>query len=414
MTTAALNDSDTQNDTQPSTAGPRRVVKKYDTEYTLLGTAHVSKASADEVRALIRSGAFDAVAVELCPARLQAMKDPDQLSKLDLFQVIKQGKAGMVAANLAMGAFQQRVADESGIAPGEEMKAALEEAANAGLPIMAIDRDIGITLRRIYRGVPWWQRSQLIAGIVGSLVSKEKVSAEDVEKLKEGDVLQATFAEFAEESEALYQALITERDHYMALRLAEENGNSRYKNVLVVIGAGHLAGLEVNINSHLPTKPKEQREILETVQPGSQWLKYLPWLIAALILTGFAIGFSRGPELGLRLITEWILINGSLTAIGIMIARGHPLTIIAGFLAAPFTSLNPTIGAGFVAAAVELYARKPTVGDFAHLRDDVSSVWGWWRNRVSRTLLVFFFATLGSAAATYIGGFRIFGQLTGG
>ena len=409
MTTASLTEVP-----MSTTPGPRRIVRKHDTEYTLLGTAHVSKASAEEVRTLIRSGEFDAVAVELCPARYQAMSEPDQIAQMDLFQVIKQGKAGMVAANLAMGAFQQRVADESGIAPGEEMKAAIEEAQTAELPLFVIDRDIGITLRRVYRGVPWWQRSQLIAGIIGSLVSKEKVSAEEIERLKEGDVLQSTFAEFAEESEGLYQALITERDHYMALRLAEENGDSRYKKVLVVIGAGHLAGIETNLHSHLPTNPREQREILERVPKGSNWLKYVPWIIAALIITGFAIGFSRGPELGLRLVTEWVLINGTLTALGILIARGHPLTVIAGFFAAPFTSLNPTIGAGFVAAAVEIFARKPTVGDFAHLRTDVSTVGGWWRNRVSRTLLVFFFATLGSASATYIGGFRIFGQLTGG
>ncbi|SFX29758.1 TraB/GumN family protein [Marinospirillum alkaliphilum] len=391
--------------------GPRKTLQKYDTEYTLLGTAHVSRASADEVRALIRDGDFDAVAIELCPGRLSSIADPDALSKLDLFQVIREGKAGMVAANLALGAFQQRVAEESGISPGEEMKAAIEEAKARDLPLLVIDRDVGITLKRVYRSVPWWQRAGLISGLIGSLLSREKVTAEEIEKLKEGDVLEATFSEFAAESEKLYQPLIAERDHYMALRLAEENGDSRYKKVLVVVGAGHLKGLEENLKGHLPDNPREQLRVLESVPAGSRWPKLIPWIIAALILTGFAVGFSRSTTEGLDLVMDWVLVNGGLSALGVLIAGGHPLTILTAFLAAPLTSLNPTIGAGFVAAAVELYMRKPKVSDFSHLRQDTASVRGWWRNRVSRTLLVFILATLGSAIGTYVGGFIVYEQL---
>lgn len=398
-------------DSLPAQAGPREELHKYDTHYTLLGTAHVSKASADEVRALIRSGEFDAVAVELCPARFRTLKDPDALAKMNLFQVIREGKGGMVAANLALGAFQQRVAEESGIAPGEEMKAAVEEAEAAGLPVMVIDRDIGITLKRVYRSVPWWQRMNLISGLMASLVSKEKVSAEEIERLKQGDVLESTFSEFAEQSEHLYQALIAERDHYMALRLAQENGDSRYKRVLVVVGAGHLKGMSDNLHGHLPNDPQEQLSILENVPAGSRWVKFIPWLIMLAVLSGFAIGFSRNTDLGLQLVLDWFLINGSLAALGALIATAHPITIIGAFFAAPFTSLNPTIGAGVVAAGIEIAMRKPTVGDFSHLRQDVTTLRGWWRNRVSRTLLVFLFATLGSAVGTYVGGFHIFGQL---
>jgi len=393
-------------------SGPRKQLRKHDTDYTLLGTAHVSRASADEVRELIRSGEFDAVAVELCPARHHNMTHPDALAKLNLFQVIKQGKAGMVAANLALGSFQQRVAEESGIAPGEEMKAAIEEAKAAGLPLMTIDRDVGVTLKRVYRSVPWWQRTALISGLVGSLFSREKVSSEEIEKLKQGDVLESTFNEFAQESEKLYQALIAERDHYMALRLAQENGDSRYKRVLVIVGAGHLKGLEENLGSHLPDNPKEQLDILESVPAASRWPKFIPWIIAALIITGFVIGFNRNTELGMQLVVDWVLINGGLSALGVLIAGAHPLTVLTAFVAAPLTSLNPTIGAGFVAAAAELLVRKPKVEDFSNLRQDTANLKGWWKNRVSRTLLVFIFATLGSAAGTYIGGFHIFGLLT--
>lgn len=391
---------------------PHKIVHKYNTEYTLLGTAHVSKVSADEVSQLIQSGQFDAVAVELCPARLASLKDPDALAKLDLFQVIKQGKAGMVAANLALGSFQQRLAEESGIAPGEEMKAAIEDAAKYNLPLLAIDRDVGITLKRVYRSVPWWQRAGLIMGLVGGLFSREKVSPAEIEKLKQGDMLEATFSEFAAESKHLYQALITERDQYMALRLAQENGDSRYKKVLVVIGAGHLKGLSESLSGHLPVDPSEQLAILNSLPVGNRWLKYLPWLVVALILSGFVVGFSRDTGLGAQMVVDWILINGGLSALGVLIAGGHPLTILTAFVAAPLTSLNPTIGAGFVAAAAEIYFRKPKVADFSQLRQDTASLKGWWKNRVSRTLLVFILATLGSVLGTYVGGFHIYDQLT--
>ena len=393
--------------------GPRALIEDGASRYTLLGTAHVSRASADEVRELIRSGAFDAVAIELCPTRHQSLTQPNAMAKLDLFQVIRQGKAGMVAASLALGAFQQRVAEQSGIEPGAEMRAAIEEARQAGLPLMLVDREVGVTLRRVYRNVPWWQRFTLISGLLASVMSRQTVTPEEIERLKQGDVLESTFSEFAEQSERLYQPLIAERDEYMALRLREENEAGHYRNILVVIGAGHMRGLAEHLRSPPPADVAAERQRLEHVPPGSRWTGYIPWIVVALVLTGFAIGFSRNTELGMLLVGEWFLINGTLSALGAAIALAHPLTIVATFFAAPFTSLNPTIGAGFVAAGVEIALRRPTVGHFATLRHDVATPRGWWRNRVSRTLLVFILATLGSAIGTYVAGFRIFERLVG-
>ncbi|PAU75101.1 TraB/GumN family protein [Halomonas salipaludis] len=393
--------------------GPRQTLQLGDTRYTLLGTAHVSKESADEVRALIRSGDFDAVAIELCASRHHSLVEPDALAGQDLFEIFRQGKAGMVAASLALGAFQQRVAEQSGIEPGAEMRAALEETQRRDLPLLLIDRDVGITLKRIYANVPWWQRFSLFSGLLGSVMSRQEVSAADIERLKEGDVLESTFNEFAEQSESLYTPLISERDRYMALRIGEESPPGRYRHVLVVIGAGHLKGMAEHLGTPLPDEPRVEREALEATPPRSKVWKLLPWAITALVLTGFAIGFSRNTELGWQLVGEWFLINGVLSAAATTVALAHPVTILATFFAAPLTSLNPTIGAGFVAAGVELFMRKPKVGDFAHLRHDVTSLRGWWRNRVSRTLLVFLLATLGSAAGTWVAGFRIAGALFG-
>ncbi|MEG3080701.1 TraB/GumN family protein [Halomonas sp. 5021] len=401
-------------DALPATSGPINVITVGDTRYTLLGTAHVSEESANDVRQLIDTGRFDAVAIELCDARHHSMANPDAMGEQDLFQVFKQGKAGMVAASLALGAFQQRIADQSGIQPGAEMRAAVEACKAKQLPLLLVDRDVGITLRRIYRNVPWWQRFSLFTGLIGSVLSREDVSKEDIEKLKEGDMLEATFSEFAAQSEALYNPLIRERDRYMALRLAEETPSGGYRNVLVVLGAGHLKGTVEHLEAPLPANPGEEIATLEATPPPSKIWKLVPWLITALVLVGFAIGFSRNTDLGWQLVTEWFLINGVLSAGATIAALAHPVTVIATFFAAPLTSLNPTIGAGFVAAGVELYMRKPKVRDFATLRNDVVNLKGWWKNRVSRTLLVFILATLGSAVGTWVAGFRIAGTLFGG
>ncbi|WP_018938296.1 MULTISPECIES: TraB/GumN family protein [unclassified Thioalkalivibrio] len=391
---------------------PHRVLQLGDTEVVVLGTAHVSRASADKVRALIDTGAFDSVAVELCESRQRAMLDPDAVGRMDLFSVMRKGQAPMIAASLALGAYQQRLADQYGIEPGAEMRAAMDGALDNGLPLALIDRDIGLTLRRTYRAVRWWERMGLIGGLFSSVLSREKIDESEIERLKEGDMLESTFSEFAEQSEDLYRTLIEERDHYMAAHLRRLAANPETRCILAVVGAGHLPGIAEQAEDHL-TPPDAILDALDQAPPKARWPKVVPWVVIGIILAGFAIGFSRNPDIGLQMVTDWVLINGGLAALGAIIALAHPLTVLTAALAAPLTSLNPTIGVGFVAAAAELFLRKPRVSDFASLRQDTTTPRGWWRNRVSRVLLVFLLTTLGSAAGTYIGGARIFSHLVG-
>jgi len=383
-----------------------------DSRVTLLGTAHVSRVSAEQVCSLLESGNYDAVAVELCPSRYNALINPDTLARMDLFRVIRDGKASMVMANLALGAYQQRLADQFGIEPGAEQRAAVNYARENHRPVMLIDREIGVTLKRVIHNIPWWQRLGIFAGLIASIMSREEVSEEEIEALKEGDMLETTFAEFAEDRQDLYLPLIDERDRYMAARIRQELAQEGHKNVLVVIGAGHLKGIRQYLEAN-PGNPEEVIGELDHLPTPRRWPKLIPWFIVALILTGFAIGFARSPALGWQLVLDWVLINGVLSGLGALLAAAHPLTVVTAFLAAPVTSLNPTIGAGMVTAAVEIYLRKPRVGDFSTLRHDTTRLKGWWQNRVSRTLLVFLFSTLGSAVGTYLAGFRIFERLTG-
>lgn len=416
------------------------------TRLTLLGTAHVSRASADQVRRLLETEPFDAVAVELCPSRYQALLDPDALARMDLFGVIRQGRVAMVVASLALGAYQQRLADQFGIEPGAEQRMAIAQARERHLPVLLVDREIGVTLKRVAANLGWWRRLELFSGLLASLISQEKVSEAEVERLKEGDVLETSFAEFARDRQDLYQPLIDERDRYMAARLREEIEREGHGRVLAVLGAGHLKGVArylaaegvpAETGENLAASPEarpdarpalsvgtpgvigekshqDPRQIiaeLERLPPPSPWPKAISWLILALILGGFGYGFAQSPQLGWGVVVDWVLITGGLCALGTLLAAGHPLTILSGFLAAPLTTLHPAIGAGMVTALVELWLRKPNVGDFGRLRQDATRVGAWWRNRVLRILLVFLFSNLGAATGTYVAGFRIYDQL---
>lgn len=388
-----------------------------DNNITLLGTAHVSKASADTVEALIDSGQYQAVALELCSSRHHAIVNPDAMARMDLFQVLRDGKAPMVMASLALGAYQQRMAEQFGIEPGAEMRIAIKLAQQAKLPVHLIDREIGITLKRVYRNIPWWRRLNLFMGLLVSIVSREQVTEEEIESLKEGDILESAFSQFAEQAQDLFKPLIDERDQFMAAQILDSLQGKQQQKMLVVIGAGHLKGIQTYIESYKPKLAetadytKQVIAKLDKIPPGSIWPKTIPWLIVAIIIVGFLVGFNRSSDLGLALIIDWVVINGSLAALGALIALAHPITIIVAFIAAPLTSLNPMIGAGMVTAGVEIYLRKPSVGDFGRLRSDTTSLKGWWQNRVTRILLVFLFSTLGSVAGTYIAGFRIFERL---
>lgn len=390
---------------------PTREIIRDGVHYVLLGTAHVSRASVAAVTEMAGAGNFDAIAVELCPARHHALTKKQQWKDMDLYRIIREKKAGLVMANLALGAYQRRIAEQFGIEPGAELKAAADAATRHDIPLQIIDRDLATTLKRSYRAVPWYKRFMLTTGLVMSTVSSEEIDEEQIEKLKEGDILESTFTEFAQQSPELYEALIAERDRFMAARLRQENTGNAGKRILVVVGAGHLEGLAKYLETD-QQDPQPEIEALSQLPPPNRWLKFVPWVIAALVLTGFYIGFSRSPELGWQLVTLWVVINGGLAALGALLARGHPVTILSAMVAAPLTSLNPAVAAGMVTGLVESWLRKPKISDLESLRDDATTLKGWFKNPATRILLVFFFSNVGSAIGTWVAGFQIFDALS--
>jgi pheromone shutdown-related protein TraB len=385
-------------------------VERDGVHYTLLGTAHVSRASVDAVHALLAQDRFDAVAVELCESRYRGMRNPESLAALDLFRVVREGKTGMVAANLALSAYQRRLSEQLGVEPGAEMRAGFEGADQRGLPVWRIDRDVGITLRRTYAAVGWWDRAKLLSGLLASVLVDDGVDEAEIERLKQGDVLESTFAEFAQRSKGLHRALIAERDAYMAAALRLQGAAAPGSRVLAIVGAGHLAGLAEHLRNDRG-EPAGVTAGLSAVPPPGRWGLWITVLLAVLLFGGFAWGFSQGTEVGADMVLNWVLMTGTLGAIGCTLAGGHPLSIVGAFIASPLTPLHPALSSGTVSALIEATVRRPTVADFSLLRDDVTSLRGWWRNRVARVLVNFFLTSLGTAIGVYIAGYQIIDRL---
>lgn len=378
--------------------------------YTLLGTAHVSQASIDAVQAAIDSGRFDAVAVELDEQRHKALTNPDALAQLDLVKVIREKKIAPFAANLALAAYQRRLAEQLGIEPGAELKAAATEAVARGLPLQLIDRDVGITFRRILQGLSWWDRAKLMGGLAGGLFANDEVSADDIERLKEGDMLESSFGEFARDTPSLYATLIDERDRYMAAKLREHGDGASH--VLAVVGAGHLKGMA----KYLAEETRAPAALTdELVQVKAR--RNIPWITMTLMLLiggGIVWGyFNGGRELGRELLVQWVAWTAGLAGLGALLARGHVLSILAAAISAPLKPFRPGLPPGMFSALAEVHLRKPAYPDFLALRDDAQTLAGWYRNRVCRVVLVFLLTNLGSMLGVWISGAAIARKLLG-
>ena len=364
----------------------------------LIGTAHISQSSVDEVNTVINQVNPDTVCIELCSSRYQAMLAKDQWKNMDIFKVIREGKSFLLFANLIMTAFQKRLGSRFGVKPGSEMFEAANVAKKLNSELVLADRDVKITLQRTWRGMKFLGKMKVLGQLLASLFIREEISKEEIEKLKESDALSEAMKMLAKQSPEMKRILIDERDQYMAEKIRQSMGEI----VVAVVGAGHVKGLTAELEN------KHNLAELESVPPTGKavfWLKWgIPALIIALIVYGF---FTVDTDVSIEMIQRWFLINGTLSALGTAAAFGHPITITVAFIAAPFTSLNPTIAAGWVAGLVEALLRKPQVRDFENLADDITHLRGFWHNNITRILLVVIFANLGSAIGTFAGGFAI-------
>lgn len=365
----------------------------------LLGTAHVSAESLLEVKESIISESPDHVCVEMDEGRLKNLEEGTKWSGTDLKNVLRKGQGFMMMANLALSSFQRRMGVDTGVQPGEEMKAAVDSAREGNIPFSCSDRAIQVTLSRAWRLSGLWSKMKLISSLVASVVTNESASPEEIENLKKADAMQGMMKELADYLPAVKTVLIDERDHYLASKIFTSPGSK----TLAVVGAAHVPGIVDLIGEMAEGKRSSSTADIETVPPKKLFGKIAPWIIPAAIVGLFIFGIYRsGFDTILEMGKIWILANGVLAALGALAALAHPLTILISFVGAPITSLNPTIGVGMVAGLLEYVFRTPRVLDMENLNTDILSLKGWYRNRVTRILLVFFLSSLGSSVGTFL------------
>jgi len=364
-----------------------------DKEITLIGTAHVSKESARLVASVIEEEKPDTVCIELCESRYQSIRQKDRWQNMDIVKVIKGKKAFLLLSNLLLASFQKKIAKKLDIKPGAEMLSAVETAEKVGAQIHLADRDIRVTLSRIWRVMSLWDKLKILFQLVLSAGEIEEISEEDVEKMKQEDILETLLADVEKSLPVLRNILIDERDRYLAHKIRTAQG----KRIVAIVGAGHVPGIKKYWEADTDIKA------LEKIPPNSMFMRILKWILPLSILTLFTFGFFYGGyTAGAQMITWWIIANGLLAGLGALIAFAHPLTILSSIVAAPLTSLNPMIAAGWVSGLVEAFSRKPKVKDFENLSEDILSIRGFRQNKVTKILLVVVLTNLGSAIGTFV------------
>ena len=365
----------------------------------LIGTAHISNNSADEVRQIIEQENPDRICIELDESRMSSKTKKSAWEDMDMRKVFKEKKGFLLLANTALASFQKRMGAQTGVNPGAELLGAAELAKEKNIPLSLCDRDIQTTLRRAWAMSSLWNKCKLLATLISAAFSDEEIKPEDLEDLKKQESMEGMLNEVAKELPSVKKVLIDERDIYLATKIYNAPGMKK----VAVIGAGHTNGV---LSTMLKLENNEQvssPEELSVIPEGSGFGKALgyliPTLIVALIIWGIV---ANGWDQGLRTFLYWALVNAGCTFITTTIAFAHPLNILACTLTAPFFALNPVLGVGMLGGILEATLRKPKVKDFETLSDASMSLKGWYKNRLLHCLLVFFLSSVGSMIGTFV------------
>lgn len=363
----------------------------------LIGTAHVSKKSAEEVKEVIEAEIPDTVCVELCESRYQNISDANRWKNTNIVQVIKDGQALLLLVNLILSSYQKKMAEQFDIKPGQEMMQGIASAKDIESTLWLADRDIKTTMMRIWRSIGLWGKIKLFFQFILNMFIEEEISEEELEKMKSDDMLTSALNELAQSFPQIKSILIDERDKYLAQRIKDAPGDK----VVAVLGAGHIPGIKRELANEHDLKE------LSKVLPPSKKTKIVAWAIPVIILVLIASTFSVDKSAGIDQIIAWILWNGTLSALGALLSFAHPLAILTAFIASPISSLNPLLAAGWFAGLVEAIIRKPKVEDFEKMVEEINTLRGFWRNKVTHILLVVVLANVGSSLGAMIGGVEV-------
>jgi pheromone shutdown-related protein TraB len=366
---------------------------------TLVGTAHISPDSVDEVRQVIEADRPDRVCVEIDSGRYTSMTQKKSWESLDIIKVLKAGKGFLLLANLVLSSFQRRLGSSLATAPGDEMLAAITVAQEAGVPFSFVDREVQVTLLRAWGKSSFWNKAKLLVALVSSAFDKEEISKDQLEELKNKSVLDNMMGELAGFLPTVKEVLIDERDRYLASKIFQAEG----ANIVAVVGAGHIPGIDSWLGRIERGEVGGDITDIDEVPHKSRLSSLVGFAIPALLVALIVVGFLKsGVNMGLGLFAKWIVIHGIAAAIGSLLALGHPLTILASFVCSPVVVLKPFVSIGFIAAYVEAMINKPQVSDFQGLNSDIMSIRGFYKNKITRVLLVFFLASIGGAIGNFV------------
>lgn len=373
------------------------IVRLYnsDREIYLVGTAHVSKDSVNEIKNIIEEVQPDTISVELCESRYNNIIEKDKWQNLDIIKVIKEGKGFLLFATFVLSSFQKRIGLKLDSIAGQDMIEGVNLSREKGLNLVLADRDINVTLRRAWNLASFKEKAIILETIFEAIFEKDKVGQDEIKELMEdGDLLSSLMTEFSKKLPFIKKVLIDERDLYIANKI--KNLNS--KKIVCIIGKGHLNGIKnLLINDFI------YDENIEIIPEKKSKVKFANYIVPLIFIVIIIMGFIKGKAIALNMLKYWILANGLFTSIFLIPILANPLTILSAWIVSPITSLNPTIGAGIVLSIIEAFFKKPRVKDFENLTNDISSFKGFINNRITKILLVFIMGSIGSSIGTFLG-----------
>jgi pheromone shutdown-related protein TraB len=373
-------------------------------EFILVGTAHVSRESADLVREVIEKERPDCVCIELDAQRFEALAHRKRWENLDLRQVIRERQLAPLLANLVLASYQKKLGGTLGVMPGAELIEAARVAERNGIPVALCDRDVRVTLRRAWGSMSFWNKSKLLAALLASIIDRPEIDEAELRRIRDQDVLSELMRELGEELPEVKTTLIDERDAYLANKILAAEG----ERIVAVVGAGHVAG----IREALTARRAVDLDAISQIPPVSPAWKWVGYGLPALLVGSFVwIGLSHGASVAGADLLYWIVATGGLTALGSLCALAHPVVLLCSFFVSPITTLSPVIGAGHVLALVQAYVAPPVVREFECVADEIGTPLYWWRNRLLRIFLVFLFSTFGALAGNYVGLAKMFSTL---
>ena len=394
----------TEQAAEPRDSADVQVIAQDGREILLVGTAHVSRESAELVRELIDKERPDRVCIELDAQRYEALTQRRRWEELDLREVTRKRQLAPLLANLVLAAYQKKLGGAIGVLPGSELVEAARAAEAHDIPVVLCDRDVRVTLRRVWASLSLWEKSKLLGALMVALIDRPEIDEETLRRLRDQDVLSELMQELGKELPRAKTTLIDERDAYLAQKIRTAGG----QRVVAVVGAGHVAGIRQALEERRPA----DLEALSTIPRVPTYMKAIGWAVPTLVLGALAaVGMRHGMHAVGANVLFFVLATGIPVSIAAALSFAHPAVVLSAFPVAPFTAIHPLLGAGHVLAFLQAWLVPPVVRELENVADDAAVVSRWWSNRLLRIFLVFLLTTIGGVIGTYVGGAELIKSL---